>query len=553
MNSKIEIGKIIKNGLFYRLETETKTEFIKNGTFYSVLSGDVIKYIRKPEGVLIMEIIDRTPVKTLGLVYQNKIRLPFLSENFIVPIPRTENPDIVKAYLVLVDKNGANFLEDLGSVFNSSQDIERACKIYKGTSSSEAWENLHKNSSTGVSHYTRDGVIDLRHLDTFNIDPTGSKDFDDAISVDVVNNKVYIHIVDIVHHLLDKPDDEKRAFELGYTLYLPERNTNMFSEEYSENLFSLRKGEDRHTITTEITFDKGKMIKYDIYRSIIQIKTRYDYQTAEEALNNGEESLGYLSNLLDNNDGMLTYSKLDIPNRKLVLDEFHIRDIKLEYHNRCNRIIEAFMVATNKILTEHLIQIPQRYHPRSDAENPDSLLSVYDSIELIRKYKLAKYSVNDKGHYGLSLDKYTHFTSPIRRGLDILVHKILGGVVYNSKDLEKMIEYLNEREKLNEQIINFYETCKIFEYMMTIRKDFSARIMNVTKFGVQIMIEDLLYNDFVHIANIDKNTRWVFDAENKKLVDSLNNTRMICKNNRINVSILKIDWFRQKIEYILSV
>lgn len=550
--NNIEIGKILKNGLFYRLENEEKTNFVKNTTFYSVLHGDTVSYIHTPSGVVIREIIDRKSQMTLCLVYNNRIRLPFLSDIYNIPIAYTShNHREVMTYLGNVNKNGVTLLENLGNISDRSEDARRLSCLYTSIKPSDLFDKLQSTSIIGESYYTKKEVVDLRHLQTFNIDPKHSKDFDDAISVDIENNKVYIHIVDINYLIQDKLEDEKRAFDLGYTLYMGDLNVNMFPKMYSENKFSLIKDEDRYVISIEMTFENNIIKEYEIYRSIIQIKERYDYENSQQALENGDEKMVYLENLVDSNN--LTTSKINIPSRKLEMKDHVIKDIRLEYMKKTNKIIEALMITTNKIVTKHLqnVNVPQRYHPPSNIENSLENLDLHGSIDIIRKYKLAKYSVKDNGHFGLNLEYYTHFTSPIRRCSDILVHKILGGVIYDDGYLEEMIAYLNEREKLNEQLSKFYDNCKLYEYFSQSNKNFNARVYGISKFGIHILIEEIMFRDFIHISAIDEKIRWEY--ENKILFDSSDKSRMIKENTIIPIEIMGIDWFKMKVsEYQLS-
>ncbi len=558
----LEQGTVIKNGLFFRLENEDRTDFIKNKEFNSLISGDIISYIKTERGVLIKEIIYREPKTTLCISYKDSIRLPLLSEKFTSSLPPNfykSNRDEVELHLVLVDVKGIHEIEYLGNIKNREIDIEICNKIYLETGDIKYYTNLIKDEKQGNSCYTKEGIIDLRDLYTFNIDPTNSKDFDDAISVDIENNIVYIHIVDITNLLNSekyKEDLSKNLFTLGYTQYLPEKNLNILPEEYSENKFSLIQGNDKYTITIEIHLEDSKVKKYEIYRSIINIKKRYDYDTALIELNNGNRELDFLDKIIGIED--LTYSKLNIPNRYLKIENHIIKEVNLQYQNRINKIVETFMIVTNKLVTEHLLDenLPQRYHPKSNAKNPELELDLLSSIDLIRKYKIAKYSSIKSGHFGLGLENYTHFTSPIRRAPDVLVHNILGGIVYNNDSLEKLIKYLNEREVLNEKLERYYEICKLLEFierMNKLDKIYKCKITNITKLGIHIFIEELSWRDFIHIADIDKTIRWTLNNEDE-LVDMNNATRRLYKDKEIDIKILEIDWFKLAIsKYKLSI
>jgi exoribonuclease R len=137
-------------------------------------------------------------------------------------------------------------------------------------------------------------------------------------------------------------------------------------------------------------------------------------------------------------------------------------------------------------------------------------LDSLSTIELLKKYKLAKYSTSEKGHFALNIPHYTHFTSPIRRAFDILIHNILSGIIYGDKELKDMIKYINGRERLNTKLVDFYEKCKLLSYFSINKGPYNFKISNVSRAGIHIFIESIMYTEFVHISKIMPNIRWNF-------------------------------------------
>jgi ribonuclease R len=409
--------------------------------------------------------------------------------------------------------------------------------------------NIYNSLNTSITlvepFYSKPDKVCLTHLDTFNIDPTGSLDFDDAISIDTANRILYVHIVDINFHLKNYEDYAERAFRLGSTLYLDEGILNIFNDYLANNMFSLVRGEDRPVITVEIHLDiEGNITKHDTYSSVINIKRRYDYESANRELGNGNPGLVFLDNLLKSPNWK--YSKLDIPKRTMKINNCSIENIEIYKTNRVNKIIEALMVMTNRLITEDLIGIvPERYHPISNGINNISEESVsgLEAFTLLKKYKLAKYSTVETGHFALDIPHYTHFTSPIRRSVDILVHKILGGTLYNKGLLQNILEHLNRRDILNTKIVNFYESLKLFSYFETKRPEYSFTITNIVKHGIHIYIEAIAYHEFIHISKIIPNVRWTYiDGE------LISDVRKLEKGEVGHIKIKSINWFKMSID-----
>lgn len=520
------------NGLFYKLSKDTKTDFIKNELYYKVLQGDYVRYNKLENGQVIIEnILERTSRLTIGILDTRLrlLRLPIESKIFKTQINYISKTSCNSCLcLVLVNKDDYTIVNEYGSIKERKYDLEICQETYK--SINPEFNNLYTNLINSIKYtvpFYSNTVQNNTHLDTFNIDPTHSLDFDDAISIDIENNRLYIHIVDININLLYN-NLEKQALALGSTLYLPEGNLNIIPDKYSENYFSLLEGQIRPVITLEIQLDEsGDGIDYRIYRDTIIIKHRYDYNTAQRALEDGEKHLVFLDKLLQNPKWI--YSKLNLPKRTISISNGFISDIEITHQNRINKIVESLMIMTNRTITTHLIDIaPERFHEESNI-NKIPILSLNDPIlnlEFLRKYKTAKYSNSDTGHFALDIPHYTHFTSPIRRSFDILVHNILSGVIYGDVELDVMIKHINHRETLNKKLVDFYEKCKLLSYFSTDRVPYSFRVSRVSRAGIHIFIEKLVYTEFIHISKIIPNVRWTF------VEDTVNGSKLVGVNNQ---------------------
>jgi ribonuclease R len=544
------MDKIISNGLFYKLANDIKTNFINNDLYYLVLPDDTVNYTRLPNNdVLIESIISRTPRTTIGIFDTDNrmLRLPLESKIYTNIINYTSNfSNKIILCLVYITKDSICIIKEYGDIEDRGNDLELCKETYEKYDmyNEGLYTILNKSALLVEPFYSKPDKVSLTHLDTFNIDPTNSLDFDDAISIDIADRIIYVHIVDINNHLKHYEEHEEKAFRLGSTLYLDEGILNIFNDCLANNIFSLVRGEDRPVITVEIHIDtQGDIIKHDIYSSVISIKTRYDYESANIALRNGNPQLVFLDNLLKS--PKWKYSKLDIARRVMKLNNGSIEHIELYNTNRVNKIIEAVMVMTNRLVTEDLIGIvPERYHPISNGINiSEESVSGLEAFELLKKYKLAKYTTVEKGHFALDIPHYTHFTSPIRRSVDILVHKILGGTLYNNEQLERVLEHLNRRDILNTKIVNLYEILKLFSYFETKKPEYSFTITNIVKHGIHIYIQEIAYHEFIHISKILPNVRWKYiDGE---LVSDF---RKLKKGDVGNIQFKTINWFKMSID-----
>jgi exoribonuclease R len=541
---------IKSNGLFYKLSSEEKTNFINNNLYYLVLPDDLVSYTRLGNNdVLIDSIISRTSRNTIGIydTVSGILRLPLESRIYsnVIDYESTISNTVILC-LVHISKEDTRIIKEYGDIRDRKNDLECCKEAYSihHIDDDSLFSNLYTSATLLEPFYSKSNKISLTHLDTFNIDPTYSLDFDDAISIDTANRILYVHIVDINIHLQNYGDYEERAFRLGSTLYLNEGNLNMFDDYLANNIFSLIQGDDRPVITVEIHLDiEGNIIKHDTYSSIIRIKKRYDYESAYKELKNGNPQLVFLDNLLKSS--AWKYSKLDISKRSLKINNNNIEEIEIYKPNRVNKIIEALMIMTNRLITEDLIDIvPERYHPISNnVEGINESVSGLEALELLKKYKLAKYSTIEKGHFALDIPHYTHFTSPIRRCADILVHKILGGTLYNNEALQKILDHLNKRDILNTKIVNFYESCKLFSYFEKKKPEYSFIISNIGKHGIHIYIEEIAYYEFIHISKILPNVRWNY-IEGKLVSD----VRTLEKGVIGHIQFKTINWSKMAID-----
>lgn len=570
--STTTIGTIKLNGAFYTIEElgSPKLNVKKNDLYYQMIPEDKVEYSKIQENEIeIHKIVERKSFYTIGIISGRVASLqkfflytPLLPTNVNLSLPflKTNYPKLAigDRCIIRVSKDNVEMIKNYGNIKLREKDDEIISELYEESFLFPLPEyekiGLEKKQENGF--YTK-GFQDLRELNSFNIDPVHSRDFDDAVSIDIEKKKFYIHIVDI-QQLEPLSSVDKRGLWLGYTLYLPNQNYPMLPRELAEDAFSLLKGEDRNVITVEIDIEEErdddknipKVKGFEIYPSVIRIKERYHYGNVFE---NENKEIEYLKKITE----MCYKRKLSVPQAKYVLDgDGNTLQIRLEDHSEINHLmVEMLMVMTNHLVTEHLNKelsnvegfevkkIPERYHQRV---LEDLYEEVTDDIQInhllvIQKYRSAFYDETLSSHHGLSLDHYTHFTSPIRRYFDVIVHRILAG--YDYQNIGEILDHLNERELWNESLSRLYQQWKLMNYIENHSQIYTSYVIKVNKASVKIYIKELGYDVMIHVTNILSNVYWVYDEEENKLKGG---NMEIGRGDKVEVQCTKIDYMKRE-------
>lgn len=332
-----------------------------------------------------------------------------------------------------------------------------------------------------VAPETLKGRVDLRDLITVTIDGEKARDFDDAVSIEQLPKggfRLFVHIADVSHYVNEGSALDLEAFRRGTSVYFPDAVIPMFPERLSNGICSLNPEEDRLTMTVEMRFDaEGNRTDYKIYDSMIQSNERMTYTAVRQIL------ADQYPDLLERYRPMIQMFKLmealskklyarrirrggldfDLPEPEIILNlQGEAINIIREERNVAHRIIEEFMLAANETVAEHIsrLGVPflYRVHEEPDQDKmiafsefihnfglrlsvagkirPAALSDILDTVKdsqeerlinhvLLRSMKRARYSAENLGHFGLAAEFYTHFTSPIRRYPDLIVHRLL--------------------------------------------------------------------------------------------------------------------------------
>lgn len=400
------------------------------------------------------------------------------------------------------------------------------------------------------------GRVDLRNLTTFTIDGPDSKDFDDAVSMEILENGNYylgVHIADVAHYVKQRDELDKEAYKRGNSVYLVDKVIPMLPKELSNGICSLNEGVDRLTLSVMMEINKkGKVLRHNIVESVINSDRRLIYDNVSDFIEKNEihssvkglekelTAMNEVAKLLAEkrkNRGSIDF---DFPEAKIIVDSSgHPVDILKEERRVANKIIEEFMILCNEVVSEQFywLEIPflYRIHEEPEEERLNSLnktirhlgyklntqnLSSRDVQELIeevhgkeeelfvstlvlRSMRKAKYDSEQNIHFGLASSYYSHFTSPIRRYADLSIHRIIKDflkgdlnerVISNlEENLPQVAEHISATEKSAQEAERMVESIKMAEYMLDrIGQEYEGIISSITNFGIFVQLENTI-------------------------------------------------------------
>lgn len=374
----------------------------------------------------------------------------------------------------------------------------------------------------GIPLYTRTDIVDHTDLGTFTIDPTSSVDFDDAISVDLSRQTVYVHIVDIANVSLSEAEEAKLRSQC-LTLYLANEGTeHLLDLETASDRLSLVQGKPRQVVTVAMKVANGLIQSYEIYRSNIIVKRRYNYEEVADLLTNGGAgpALLLLNDLTHHRSAQINYN-LTLPSLRFTMDLSSGLPISLKAeatNDDAHSLVATAMIMANLVVSQHLtktgIKLPNRFHDTLRGipnQEPVTGNPVVDSFVLVKKFARAKYSVDEKGHFGLGLTDYVHFTSPMRRYADVLVHRLLAGIQYDN--LEAEVEAMNRQSMVMRGYQTLYQKCKIAWWVQDMNGPYEVFCTDVKAVGIQWFLPALSLNGFTHVSALEPKQRWSFHDE----------------------------------------
>ncbi len=570
-------------------------------------SGKVIKVVKRKRKTITGTYEDKG---TFGFVIpdDSKIKFDFFIDNDNKK--RVKNGQSVIIKISRYPRKGTNPEGKIVSIINTTGsyefDLEFIINKYSLPKKFKS-EVLKEAKVVSGKKMSPENRVDLRSKDIFTIDGDNAKDFDDAISIYKKRNNyiLKVHIADVSHYVEKNSNLDFEALSRGTSVYLLDSVIPMLPFELSSGVCSLKEGVDRYAVTLQMEIDaKGNIVSKDIFNSIINSSRRLTYREVnrfyngdtDEKLKAKMEPVGTqlilakeLMNILKENRKERG-SIIDISSREVefIYDKNkNVIDIKPLVRGESEEMIEEFMLKANETiagifadnefpfiyrihenpepeaiqkLKNYLMaiglnmKIPQSIHPKvlqtilDETKNHPLHYSIQQLV--VRSMQRAIYSTSNNGHFGLASKAYTHFTSPIRRYPDLIVHRLLKEYLKNGSFSKERTEMLEERLKdiaiissKRERVANeaewSIEDMKKIEYIERHKNEtFKTIITSVMNFGLFVEIPEKYISGLVHISTL--NDYFLFNEKRNELIGE--KTRKIYKiGDELEVIVVKSD------------
>lgn len=492
----------------------------------------------------------------------------------------------------------------IGHISDPSCDIKAAIEQFElredfTTQSIEEAESFGKQ----VSRKEIQDREDLRELETFTIDPDTAKDYDDALNLTKDSNGHYhlgVHIADVSHYVRLGSALDLEAQERCNSTYFPGCVIPMLPRALSDNLCSLKANVNRLTISVLIRLDEeGTVLDYRITRSVIKSAKRFTYKEAKKVLDGEKESphsatlalMVELCQLLKRKRYERGSLEFALPELVVLVDEQGVpQGTDYITYDITHQMVEEFMLKANEIIAWDLTHkgknLTYRVHDEpaeenlrdfsllaaafgfriSDIPTPQDLQKLFETAKetayagylassYIRRMRLAVYSAENIGHYGLSLSHYCHFTSPIRRYVDLVVHRILFGESDDFEYLKEIAHRCSEQERISSKAESHVVLLKKLRLLETFRKEnpykeYEAIITRVKNFGIYFEVIDLLLEGFLHISEIEEDY-FVFEESLMRLRGTRKGV-IYAPGDRLTVLLKDVDFILLETKWYIS-
>lgn len=556
---------------FFIPENGGEDYFIPPKKLNGAMQGDIVlvKRVESKRGSTdeaeVVKIVKRGKVELVGTYFAERtfgFVVPddkgFTKDIFILPKnslnAKNGNKVLCRIISYGAGKSPEGVIEQIIGKKSTLETEELSLIIEAGLKTSFNQETLDElaNIPNEVSEQDKRGRLDLTNTLTITIDGDDSRDFDDAISLEILENGNYrlgVHIADVSHYVKSGSQIDIEALERATSVYFPDRVLPMLPEKLSNGICSLNEGVDRLTLSCIMEVShSGEVVNYEFANSVIRSRNRMTYKKVQKIID-GDEALSkeysHLVEMINNcyNLAQILYDKrkkegsVDIDSKESTI---FVQDGKiiLEKKQRewSNQLIEEFMLLANVTVARHCfyLDIPfvfrihekpteekialfcafikglgikttwneKNYHPQDfnrllESVKEENYSGVVNSV-LLRSMQKAKYSPTDIGHFGLSFDHYCHFTSPIRRYPDLQVHRILKSVITDYEGANKYEDKVKEvsdqssrKERLADDVERKIDDLYKCAYMRDyIGEEFDGVISGVTSFGVFVELEN---------------------------------------------------------------
>ncbi len=462
--------------------------------------------------------------------------------------------------------------------------------------------------SETISKEDISGRRDFRKITTFTIDPADAKDFDDALSIQQINDSTWevgVHIADVTHYVKPKSLLEQIARERATSIYLVDRTIPMLPEKLSNLVCSLRPNEDKLCYSVVFTInEQTRILKKWIGKTIINSNHRFNYDAVQDIIESGtglfHDEIGLLNGFAVRirekrmRNGAIDFERQEV---KFKLDkdgkplEVYFKDQK-----EAHKLIEEFMLLANKAVAERIGKIREGQKPKTfvyrvhDIPNPEKLNTLATFVEklgykiktdtrnniaksfnrllydtrgkgeenmietlTIRTMAKAEYSTVNIGHYGLAFDHYTHFTSPIRRYPDMMVHRLLHAYDFGSASADQGVyeehcQHASQMERLAQEAERESVKYKQVEFMSDkIGEEFEGLISGVSKWGIYVEIKQNKCEGMVRLRDMEDDN-YFLDEDNFRVI-GYNTQKEYKLGGPVRIRIKRADFLKKELDF----
>ncbi len=515
-----------------------------------------------------------------------------------------ESKPLQDGLIVRVDRKNLALKEILGFPDEEGVDTQVVMERFALASNfSEMALDETRQISVDIGPKDVEGRKDYRSWPTVTIDGPDAQDFDDAVSImktDAGNYLLGVHIADVSHYVREGSSVDEEAFHRGTSVYFPDRTLPMLPEKLSNRICSLRPEEDKLTVSVLLEIDgRGNVLKSSFHPSIIKTEERMTYDSVYRIFEGDSEEkrrfsalVPYLS-LMRDLARALREKRLDVGSLdfdlvepELVYEGGVLRSVVPAERNEAHRLIEEFMVVANEAVASFLYEreapLIFRIHPPPTADDirrlkemlshlgillPDSkklrakeLQSALEQAQgkpekqfverqVLRSLRWALYSSDAQGHFGLAKSKYAHFTSPIRRYPDLVVHRILKKVLQGKKikpaPLDSVARHCSERERRAEEAERDLMEWRIYRYLKTkLGDEFEGIIVNISRAGLVVELKDSFVAGVVPFVEFPGD--YFYKRAERTLVGRRTG-HIFALGQRIRVTLASVDPFYRRI------